>query len=178
MNGYARLLLGAAAALSCRACNDAPGAANADASLPATDHAANAAAPPVAPVRGPQADIDASLALDPFDGNGGIGIESAPGALPPAERPLRFVGRWATDRAHCDDEGWIFTENRLTTPAGSACRFDRIDRVPGGYDIAARCTAEGPERGDTIRLRFAESAQAMLFESESVADAGLTYCGM
>lgn len=65
----------------------------------------------------------------------------------------------------------------MTTSAGSVCRFADVDKVPGGYDIEARCTAEGPERDDEIAIRFAESAQAMMFDAKSVAGAGLIYCG-
>jgi hypothetical protein len=43
-------------------------------------------------------------------------------------------------------------------------------------DIAARCTAEGPEQEDEIRIRFAESAGGMLIESERIADEGLIPC--
>ena len=48
--------------------------------------------------------------------------------------------------------------------------------VHGGFDIAARCTAEGPPTDDTLEIRFAESAGAMLFESSVIADAGLIRC--
>ena len=99
------------------------------------------------------------------------------GALPPASRPLRFVGSWATSEANCRDKAWLFTATGLDTPAGSQCRFTNIEKVPGGYDIAARCTAEAPPVDDRITLRFAESARAMLFQSRSIADAGLIYCG-
>jgi len=125
-----------------------------------------------------EVDINASLALDQLNG---LESHSPPprggGALPPAEEPLRFVGRWSAETRLCASAVWRFTPDSLASPAGARCRFDRVHKVPGGYDIAARCTAEGPERADTIRLRFAESARAMLFESESIADAGLVYCG-
>ncbi len=170
--------LAATAALACASCDRAPQGGPANSSQSAANAAAGAMAPVAAPQATPQADINASLALNPFDDSQAGDVGAQPGALPPADRPLRFVGRWATDQAHCGDRAWLFTADQLTTPAGSVCRFGRVDQVPAGYDIAARCTAEGPERADTIRLRFAESAQAMLFESESVADAGLAYCGM
>jgi hypothetical protein len=99
------------------------------------------------------------------------------GTLPPADRPLRFVGRWAVEERLCPTTAWRFTESALNTPAGSVCRFTAVRDVPGGYDISARCTAEAPERDDVLKVRFAESARAMLFESESIADAGLVYCG-
>lgn len=99
------------------------------------------------------------------------------GALPPADRPQRFVGRWAASEDYCEGKAWRFTATSLSTPAGSECRFTKVDKVPGGYDIAARCTAEGPETADRIKLRFAESARAMLFESKTIAGAGLVWCG-
>jgi hypothetical protein len=64
----------------------------------------------------------------------------------------------------------------LRTPAGSVCAFSEVKAVPGGYDIAATCTAEGPPAKDMLKIRFAESARAMLFESRSIADAGLIAC--
>jgi hypothetical protein len=92
------------------------------------------------------------------------------------EAPPRFVGRWAAEEGLCADTAWRFTARELHTPAGSVCRFTEVREVPGGYDIEARCTAEAPERDDQLRLRFPESAGGMLFESESIADAGLVSC--
>ncbi|HEY1144883.1 MAG TPA: hypothetical protein VGE84_00940 [Allosphingosinicella sp.] len=103
---------------------------------------------------------------------------SAPGTgLPPANAEPRFAGSWAAHAGMCGDKAWHFTDTGLKTPAGSVCHFSRVTKVAGGYDIAARCTAEGPEQDDLIKIRFAESAKAMLFESTSIADAGLIYCG-
>ena len=94
----------------------------------------------------------------------------------PAPAPYRFVGRWAGDARSCRTAAWRFTATSLATPAGSQCRFSRVTEVPGGYDIAARCTAEGPPTDDVLRLRFAQSARALLFESSTIADAGLVAC--
>ena len=144
------------------ACGSEPAANVAD---PAADPpAANAtAAEPL-----PDADINASLGM----------LGEAPGA--PAldgggDRP-RFVGRWAAEAPMCETAAWRFTERALNPPAGSVCRFEEVREAPGGYDIAARCTAEGPEQDDRIEIRFAQSADAMLFESGSIADAGLVRC--
>ena len=121
------------------------------------DNAANAVA------SGPDADINASL---------------EPVAGPPSHsaEPPRFVGRWAASERLCRDSAWRFGESELSTPAGSTCRFTDVREVPGGHDIAARCTAEGRERDDVLKLRFPESAGGMLFESDSIADAGLVRC--
>ena len=88
----------------------------------------------------------------------------------------RFVGRWAAKVGNCSNKAWRFTATSLNTPAGSQCKFRKVTEVPGGYDIAARCTAEGPPTDDTLELRFAESAKALLFESDVIADAGLVRC--
>jgi hypothetical protein len=97
--------------------------------------------------------------------------------LRPREVPTayRFTGRWASVERNCADP-WVFTASSLRTPAGSVCSFSRVREVPGGYDIAASCTAEGPAEDDALRLRFAESARALLFESSTIADAGLVRC--
>jgi hypothetical protein len=88
----------------------------------------------------------------------------------------RFVGRWAPRASECSTLAWRFTTTSLSTPAGSQCTFRKVTEVPGGYDIAARCTAEAPPTSDTLKLRFAESAKALLFDSKSIADAGLVRC--
>ncbi len=100
-------------------------------------------------------------------------IPAAEAAAPAA---YRFVGRWAADARACRTAAWEFTGTSLATPAGSVCRFSRVTEVPGGYDIASRCTAEGPPADDVLRLRFAQSARALLFESGTIADAGLVAC--
>ena len=120
-----------------------------------------AAANEAAPL--PDADLNASL--------GALGED------PPRPGAPRFVGRWAASERLCETAAWHFTEEALETPAGSVCRFGEVSEVPGGYDVEGRCTAESPERDDTIRLRFAESAGGMLVESDSIADAGLVRCG-
>lgn len=162
-----RLALFAAAALAAASCRQAPETA------PLNEQpAANAAA------LAPAASIDESLALDQLAGaRNHMAAPEGYGALPPDDRALRFVGRWAAEVGACQSAAWRFDADRLETPAGSVCTFGDVTPVDGGFDIAARCTAEGPERDDNIRLRFAESAGAMLFEAESVAESGLVYCG-
>jgi hypothetical protein len=103
-------------------------------------------------------------------------VANVTGALPPPTG-LRFVGLWASDVKNCSTAAWRFTDTSLSTPAGSHCTFSKVTAVPGGYDIAASCTAEGPANAETIKLRFAESAQARLFESDAIPDTGLVYCG-
>jgi len=88
----------------------------------------------------------------------------------------RFVGQWAANARNCANQAWTFSATSLKTPAGSQCTFRNVTEVPGGYDIAASCTAEGPPTSDTLKLRFAESAKALLFESGTIADAGLVRC--
>ena len=88
----------------------------------------------------------------------------------------RFIGRWATEQGKCAALPWRFTADRLTTPAGSVCTFRHVSEVPGGYDIAARCNAKGRPANDTIELRFAESARALLLDSDVIGDSGLVRC--
>lgn len=97
-------------------------------------------------------------------------------SLPPSGA-FRFVGMWAAEAGMCDGQAWRFTRENMETPAGSVCKFVNATPVPGGYDISARCTSEGPPTDDNLTIRFAESAQAMLFEAESIAGTGLVYCG-
>lgn len=126
----------------------------------------------------PEADINESLGLDLLAGSENhMAAPQGYGGIPPDDRALRFVGRWAAEEPLCRTQAWRFTADGLETPGASVCRFGDITPVEGGYDIAARCSAEAPERADTIRLRFAESAHAMLFESDVIADTGLVYCG-
>jgi len=103
----------------------------------------------------------------------------APGTtLPPADANLRFIGWWAPDAKACGETPWLFNERGLETAGGMTCSFDRINQVPGGYDIAATCTAQMEETPDRVRLRFAESARAMMLETDaSLEPTGLVYCG-
>jgi hypothetical protein len=100
-----------------------------------------------------------------------------PGILPPADAEYRYAGRWAATQQLCDTGAWRFQPKRLDTAGEVSCTFDNVEKVPGGYDIAASCLAEGNRSKDTIELRFAESAQAMLVQSKMWDGVGLTYCG-
>lgn len=126
----------------------------------------------------PEADINESLALDLLAGaENHMAAPLGYGALPPDDRVLRFVGRWASEVGQCRAQPWTFTPDGLTAPTGTACRFDDIAPVEGGFDISGQCTAEGEPRGDRLRVRFAESAHAMLVESRTLEETGLVYCG-
>lgn len=100
------------------------------------------------------------------------------GELPPASSPTRYVGEWAAASLGCADPAWRFEADRLGTKGEVSCAFMQVTPAPGGYDIAARCLAEGEERASTLRLRFAESAKAMLVSGGPFSgEIGLTYCG-
>ena len=107
------------------------------------------------------------------------GAESGkgPGMLPPANAELRFVGTWATNQANCKPKPWRFTARELTVAGGPHCTFYNVAKAPGGYDVAAQCPTKKPVHSDLIKLRFAESAQAMLVESNAIKPTGLVYCG-
>jgi hypothetical protein len=113
---------------------------------------------------------DNEAAAEPASG-GGLG------ALPPADAALRFVGTWAKDRAGCTTNPWRFTAKALTVRDGPNCTFYKVSKAPGGYDIAAQCPGKEPIHTDLIKLRFAESARAMLVESNAISPMGLIYCG-
>lgn len=126
----------------------------------------------------PAADINESLALDQLAGaENHMAAPEGYGGIPPADRALRFVGRWASAEPLCRSETWRFSPDGLETPGEQTCTFSDIAPVEGGYDVAAQCTVEGRTRDETIRLRFAESARAMLVEGEGFAGTGLIYCG-
>jgi hypothetical protein len=99
------------------------------------------------------------------------------GNLPSADAALRFVGRWAMDEASCAAKPWVFTADTLTATDGPHCTFYKVTKSPGGYDIAAQCPTKKPVHTDLIKLRFAESARAMLVESNAISPMGLIYCG-
>ena len=98
-------------------------------------------------------------------------------ALPPATAALRFVGTWAATEQECASKPWRFTAEALKVEGGPQCSFYKISAAPGGYNIAATCPSKTPVHTDLIRLRFAESAQAMLVESNAIPPTGLIYCG-
>ena len=102
---------------------------------------------------------------------------NAVGALPPANASLRFVGSWATSQANCATKAWHFTADTLSATDGPNCSIYKVTKMPGGYDLAARCPAKKPVELDLIKLRFAESARAMLVESNAIKPTGLIYCG-
>ncbi len=125
---------------------------------------------PGGPVASGRADANNSV-------SGGEATAVEAGALPQPGPLPRFVGKWAADQKSCETAPWQFTQSTLRTPAGSSCSFDQVTEVPGGYDVKAVCTAEGPPTPDTLEIRFAESAKAMLFTSKVVAGTGLVFCG-
>jgi hypothetical protein len=101
-----------------------------------------------------------------------------PGKLPPPGGATpRYVGRWAASEQLCAAGAWRFYATHLETAGEVSCTYNRVDTVPGGYDLHATCTAEAPPAPDLIKLRFAESAQAMLVDSKTFKSTGLVYCG-
>ena len=99
------------------------------------------------------------------------------GTLPPADAALRFVGKWATSKENCASKPWTFTEKTVSAADGPNCSFYKVTKMPGGYDVAAQCPDKQPVHTDLIKLRFAESARAMLVESNAIEPKGLIYCG-
>lgn len=106
----------------------------------------------------------------------GLNVQQA-GELPSPDAGPRFVGRWAENEESCRSAPWQFTATTLRTADGTNCSLDRATEVPGGYEIQAVCTAKGDPAPETISIRFAESAKAMLFSSKEMGQKGLVFCG-
>lgn len=161
-----------AAGLALAACSQQP--ANETAPSDAMTRAGNDVAPPPMASASPAPAATASSAPPsiPSPDSG------EPGKLPPASGAApRYVGRWATTEQLCASGAWRFYATHLETAGEVSCSYNRVDRAPGGYDLHATCTAEAPAAPDLIKLRFAESAQAMLVESKTLKSIGLIYCG-
>ena len=149
-----RLLVAAALAMAISGCDNAPTGSDPSGPVgaggPVGENAANTAVP-----------------LEPEEA----------GDLPEQSEGLRFIGNWAPDEKSCTSAAWQFSQTTLRTPAGANCSFNRVTEVSGGYDIQATCTAEGDPTSDTLKLRFAVLSKAMMFESRTIADTPLIYCG-
>lgn len=91
--------------------------------------------------------------------------------------PARFVGRWAANAQLCERGAWNFEEKKLGTAGEVSCDFDRVTHVADGYDIAARCLAEGVTANETIKLRFPENPDTMQVESKTFSPIVLKRCG-
>lgn len=132
---------------------------------------------PGGPVSEPSGPIASGRAAGDTSLNEGEAVAVQAGDLPPAGPAPRFIGNWAADQKSCQSAAWRFTDSTLKTPDGANCSFNRITPAAGGYDIEATCTAKGPPAADTLTIRFAESAKAMLFSSKAMKDTGLVFCG-
>jgi hypothetical protein len=99
------------------------------------------------------------------------------GVVPPANAAMRYVGTWARSKADCASKPWRFTAKSLKAKDGPQCSFYNVAKAPGGYDIGAECPTKQPIHEDLIKLRFGESAGAMLVESNAIPPTGLVYCG-
>src|SRR5690606_16949971 len=103
--------------------------------------------------------------------------EAPPPVTPTPATPPRYVGRWAASADLCRTGAWTFAERRLETAGEVACEFQQVTPNEGGYDIHALCTAESPPKPYDLKLRFAQSAKAMLVEGGPFNDMGLIWCG-
>lgn len=133
----------------------------------------------------PNANTSATRSLG---GTGPVANEAAIGAPAPAhDDPVasngaaadgaaaRFVGRWAANPGLCREGAWRFEEKRLATAGEVSCAFDRVTHVADGYDIVARCLAEGVTAIETIRLRF-DADERMRVESRTFRPITLGRC--
>ncbi len=87
-----------------------------------------------------------------------------------------YVGRWAADPSYCAAGAWVFAERSLNTAGEVSCTFTTVTSTATGYTIQASCTAEAPPAPATIRLSYAQSAQALLVEGGPFSPIGLIRC--
>lgn len=105
-------------------------------------------------------------------------VSTPRGTLPPFNSPTRYVGVWAAAETACGHAAWRFERNKMQGPDWTACEFKSVTASQGGFNINAKCTDGANERDATLRLSFAESAQAMLMQGvPETGDIGLIYCG-
>ncbi len=157
---FAIALVGCGQKSSERSGNE-PALANASAAAPGISDEANAAA-----------DANGS-------GSAAQRNTSAPsgfGTIASANAPLRFLGTWAANKAACISAPWHFTRSEMRAANGDHCTIYQVSELPGGYDLAVQCPAKKPLPTDLIKLRFAQSAGAMLVESNAIAPTGLVKC--
>ena len=101
--------------------------------------------------------------------------EAPPPGGPGGETPF-YVGRWAAEASYCAAGAWVFTATTLNTAGEVSCTFNTITPTTTGYTIQATCTAEAPPAPATLRLSYAQSAQALLVEGGPFAPIGLIRC--
>lgn len=95
---------------------------------------------------------------------------------PPVDgAPARFVGRWAANPQLCRDGAWRFEEKKLATAGEVSCDFEAVTHVAQGYDVRAKCLAEGVTSEGTIALRFTEDDK-MQVESKTFRPITLGRC--
>lgn len=99
------------------------------------------------------------------------------GDLPPPGIGPRFVGKWAADEKSCKSAAWLFTATTVRRPDNWGCSFARVSKVPGGYDVEATCGPAKRSRAASLKIRFAESAKAMILTSTGSGHTGLVFCG-
>lgn len=97
-------------------------------------------------------------------------------AAPTDGAPARFVGRWAANPQLCEGGAWRFEEKHLGTAGEVSCDFDRVTHVADGYDVEARCLAEGVTSKEVIRLRFPDEDARMRVESKTFRPIELGKC--
>ncbi|MDF7776001.1 hypothetical protein P1X14_12150 [Sphingomonas sp. AOB5] len=101
--------------------------------------------------------------------------EPGPSTTPMPE-PARYIGRWAATPQLCAGGVWRFEEMDLSTAGEVSCDFHRVANVPGGYDVAATCFAEGNRSEEAIRLRFPANGGGMTVESKLFQPVSLIRC--
>ena len=87
-----------------------------------------------------------------------------------------WVGRWAANANLCQGGAWDFTIGGVSTAGEVSCTFERLRDIPGGVEADATCIAQAPPEAHTIRLIYAQPAQALRVEGGPFADIALVRC--
>lgn len=96
----------------------------------------------------------------------------------PAAAQAPYVGKWAPDLMWCEQEAGArpitIREGELQGP-GNDCKFARVERIPGGYEITAICQGKGGEQEQVFRV-LPKSPSRMTFISEGDSKLHLQRC--
>jgi hypothetical protein len=72
--------------------------------------------------------------------------------------PASYVGRWAARPELCAGGAWVFEEQRVTTAGEVSCDFTKVAPMASGYQVEARCVAQGPPADSTFMLTLTDPA--------------------
>ncbi|HVI33395.1 hypothetical protein [Phenylobacterium sp.] len=75
-------------------------------------------------------------------------------------QPAAYVGRWAATPALCAEGAWMFEPGRVATAGEVSCDFTTVTPQAAGYQVGAKCLAEGTAEPQTFQLALAGAGAA------------------